>query len=447
MRQSSPLGNRFWRLWAAIGVSSLGDGMVLVGFPLLALGYPHNPALVAGVAVAGKLLGPVVALPAGALADRLNRKWLLVTIELLQFALLGGYACCLLAGLDSLAAIYAVAFVLGALTVAFDCASAAAVPSLVTTHLLVKANSRLDSVDLAGEEMVGRAIGGIAFAFARVVPFLADALSFLASAAILPSAIPDNTPDRTATTLLTDLREGARWFLRNPLLRVLGGVIAQLAFCQSVVLALLVLYATQDLHMSKAGYGLLLGVSAIGNIVGALASNRLHSVFGSGWCIVLAGVLAAVSYPVLAVTNSPVAACAALALEALAIAAGNVAAVALRQSIVPPELQGRVGSATMTLILLAFPLGALAGGLVAYAIGIRPTLLAAGCVQLAVMVIAAPRLLSRIRTLGHPVAGRPEEQPVREPEQVIVLADIDGLPAGHVADQDERLPAGDDGFR
>jgi MFS family permease len=377
--------------------------MVLVGFPLLALEYTRNPASIAGVAVAGSILGPIVALPAGALADRLSPKRMLVTVELLRFALLGSFALLLAAGGGSLAAIYLTSGLLGALTVAFECASSAVVPRLVPRSLLVKANARLDIVDLAGEEVVGRAIGGIAFAFARIIPFFADAASFLASAAIIPSAVPDQPSVKEKATLLADLRSGARWFIHHPLVRLLGGVIAQLAFCQAVVLALLVLYSTEDLHLSKAGYGVLLGVSAVGDIIGALAANRVHSIFGSGWCIVLGGVVSALTYPVLAVTSSPVTACAALALEAMAIVVGNVAASALRQSIVPAEFQGRVGSAQMTLILIAAPLGALVGGLLANAIGIRHAILAAGILQLGVLVVAAPKLLSRVRTIHYPI--------------------------------------------
>lgn len=313
---------------------------------------------------------------------------------------------CVLVHADGLPLIYAVSCLLGALTVAFDCGSAAVLPRLVPVSLLVKATARIDTVDLTGEEMVGRAVGGIAFAFARVIPFFGDAVSFLLSAAILRGAVPDDPSAHTKAALMADLRAGARWFLESPLVRLIGGLIAQLAFCQAVVVALMVLYAVEDLHLSKAGYGLLLGVSAVGNIIGALSANRLHAIFGSGWCIVLGGVVAALTYPVLAVTTSAIAACAALVFESAAIVVGNVTAQALRQSVVPPELQGRVGSAHMTLVLAAIPLGALVGGLVASAIGIRTTILAAGLLQLVVLAVTAPKLLSRVRSVHYPNEAR-----------------------------------------
>jgi hypothetical protein len=331
---------------------------------------------------------------------------MLVTVQLLQFVLLGAFSLCVLARVDGLLLIYAVSCLLGALTVAFDCASAAVVPRLVPISLLVKATARIDTVDLTGEEMVGRAIGGIAFAFARVIPFFGDAVSFLLSAVIVREAVPDTPSTRVKAALWADLRAGGRWFLGNPLVRLIGGLIAQLAFCQSVVLALMVLYASDELHLSKAGYGLLLGVSAVGNILGALSANRLHAIFGSGWCIVLGGAVAALTYPILAMTSSASAACAALVLESAAIVVGNVAAQALRQSVVPTELQGRVGSAHMTLVLVAIPLGALAGGLVADAIGIRQTILAAGLLQLTVLAVTAPKLLARVRAAHYPTEAR-----------------------------------------
>jgi MFS family permease len=406
MRRSPQLGSRFWRFWSAIGISALGDGMALVGFPLLALTFTHDPVLIAGLVVAGEILGPFVALPIGALADRSSPRRMLVTLQLLQFAVLGSFAVCVLVGADSLALLYATSCLLGGLIVAFDCSSSAVLPRLVPISLLVKANARIDMVDLTGEEMIGRALGGIAFAIARVIPFVGDALSFLASAVIVRSAVPDRASTQGRSALMADLRAGARWFIENPLVRLIGGLIAQLAFCQSVVLALMVLYATEDLHLSEAGYGVLLGVSAIGNIVGALAANRLHSIFGSGWCIVLGGAVSAITYPVLAATKSPVAASAALALEAIAIVVGNVAGQALRQSVVPTEFQGRVGSAHRTLVLVAVPLGALAGGLVADVLGIRTTILAAGLLQFAVLAVTAPKLLSRVREVRYPSEAR-----------------------------------------
>ena len=392
-----PLGDQFWRLWSATGISSFGDGMALVGLPLLALNTTHNTTLIAGVAVASRLPGLLFALPAGAFLDRVNRRVALMVLQLLRLAVIGAFAAAVAAGVQRLAVIYIAAFAWGSLTTAFDCGVAASVPSVVPSDLLVKANARLETVYQTAQEVIGRAVGGIAFTAARALPFVGDAAGYLLSAAFLPGAVPDTQRVAGEASFLGDLWQGLRWFGHNSMMRLLSGVVALLAFCQALVFALLVLYATQDLGLSKSGYGLLLGVSSAGNLVGALVTNRLHTSLGGGWSLVLAGAASAVAYPVMAATHSVILAGAALTVEAVAITIGIVASLSLRQALVPPEMQGRVASAHMTLVLAAFPLGSLAGGLLAGSIGIRTTFLVAGCLQLLVVLATSPQLQSRVR--------------------------------------------------
>ena len=391
------LDRRFWRLWTAAGTSSLGDGMVLVGFPLLALQYTHSAVLIAGVAMAGAAPALLVALPAGTLADRVNRRRLMVGIELFRFALLAGFGVTVLAGRASLPLIYATVFLLRGMGVVFDITAGAALPSITRPKLLVKANANLVTAQMVGQEIAGQALGGIIFAALSAVPFVADAATFAASAGLLNRAIPDNAPTKRETSFLADLREGVRWFIQLPLLRMLTGLIASLAFCQALVVGVLVIYATGTLHMSHSGYGILLGVSALGTLVAASAANQLHARFGSGWCIVGAGLAASAAYPILAATRSPVAAGGALALEAAGVVVGNIAARSLRQAVVPADLQGRIASTYQMTILTAIPLGSLVGGILAGQIGIRETFLIAGLLQFAVLIATAPRLISRVR--------------------------------------------------
>src|SRR5262245_35146129 len=83
------LGRRYWQLWGASTVSGLGDGVVLVAFPLLVTSLTRSPQLVAGVMIAQRLPWLLLSLPGGAMADRLDRRRLVATIELLRTAVLG----------------------------------------------------------------------------------------------------------------------------------------------------------------------------------------------------------------------------------------------------------------------------------------------------------------------------------------------------------------------
>jgi MFS family permease len=391
------LGGRFWRVWAATGVSSVGDGMVLVALPLLALTYTRSPVAVAGVLVAGRLPAIFVALPAGAIADRVNRRRLVVAIEAARFAVLAAFGMSVVTRSGGIAALYATAFLLGGLTLSFDIVSGAALPSIVGRDQLVQANAHLMNADMTGEEMVGPALGGAAFSLARSVPFLADALSFVASGVLLRRALPDNAPAPPERSIWGDLVSGLRWFVGQPVLRLMTSIITTLAFCQAMVVGVLVIYATERLHLSSAGYGLLIGVASVGDVVGAFSASRLHRRLGSGVCIALAGTIAALAYPVMALTQSAVVAAAALMAEYFAVTIGNVAARSLRQSSVPDGMQGRAASSYQLMILGTFPLGGLLGGLLAGGFGVRTTLFAAGAAQLVVVAVATPRLVSRLR--------------------------------------------------
>lgn len=391
------LDSRFWRVWTAAGTSSLGDGMVLVAFPLLALKYTHSAVLIAAVAIAGAVPALMVALPGGTLADRINRRRLLVGLELGRFALLAGFGLAVLRGWDSLPMLYAAVFLLRALSAVFDITTGATLPSIVKPKLLVRANANLVTAQTVAQEIAGQALGGILFAASAAVPFMADAATFAASAGILNRAVPDNTPADTSSSFVADLREGLRWFARLPLLRMLTGLIASFAFCQALVLGVIVLYATQDLHLTRSGYGLLLGISAVGTAVAAAAANQIHARLGSGWSIVVAGLTASVAYPVMSFTHSEFAAGGALALEAAGVVVGNISARSLRQAVVPPDLQGRVASSYQMAVLTAIPLGSLIGGILVGQIGLRETFLVAGVLQVAILAATAPRLLASVR--------------------------------------------------
>ena len=374
--------------------------MVLVAFPLLALSYTHQPVLIAGVAVVGTLPWLVFGLPAGALADRINRRKLVVGIETARLGLLGLFGALVLSGRSNLAVLYGTVFVLRSLGVVFDVTAGAALPSVVIPRLLFKANANLATAQTVAEEVAGQAIGGFAFAITACLPFIGDAATFAASAGLLSRALPDNEPATGETSFMSDVGEGLRVFMRLPLLRVLTGLIASFAFCQAMVLSVLVLYAVQDLHTSRSGYGVLLGVSAIGTAVTSLGANQIHIRLGTGWSIVAAGFAAGAAYPILAYTSSAVTAAGALALESAGVIIGNISARAVRQSVVPQELQGRMASTYLMVIRTAIPVGGLAGGLLAAQMGVRHTFLLAGVVQLGVLGLTAPKLLSAVRRQG-----------------------------------------------
>ena len=377
--------------------------MVLVALPLLALSQTHNALAIAGVMVVGEAPLAFASLPIGAIADRVNRRRMIVLIQLLRFAALGAFGLLVLTGVGGLAAIYVTSAVFGTLDVAFDVVLGASIPSIVDEEDLGPANAHLYNAESVGQEIVGRAAGGVLVTWIRSLPFLFDAATFVASAALLRRAVPDETPERTGTTTWADLKEGLAWYFGNPALRLLTSVIASLAFCQAMVLATLALYVRVDLHLSQAAYGYLLAVASIGNVVGGLIAARLGPAARRGGTIALVALVTAGVYPVMAVTHSALVAATALAVESITVLIGNVTAATIRQSIVPKRMQGRGTSAYRAVLLACFPIGGVVGGAIATLSSVPASVMAAGALQVAVTLAAGPSLVRRVHQgLAHP---------------------------------------------
>lgn len=402
------LGSAYWRLWTSASVSSLGDGLVAVGFPLVAVSLSHSPMAVAAVAFATRLpwllIGPV----AGVIADRVHRGRLLVAADLVRAVLLGAAVLLLTMGMLSIPVLCVLGFFLGAFETLFVAGAHAGVPALVAPDGYDRANARLVATQHAGEQMFGPALGALAFAAFATAPFVGDALSFIVSGVVLLSIrrhLPASQPEPRRATVRHDLREGFDFLVQHPVLRLLTALIGSLAFAQALVTGVLVLYCVEVLHLSPAGYGLFIGLTASGNVVGAMVAPRVKVRFGAAGAITTAAMVSAVGLLVAARTSNVVLAGACFFFEASAVGVASVVNASLRQTLVPDALLGRVGNLFRSMIWSALPAGALLGGALASVLGLRAPLLIAGCLQVIVAEISADRLAAVLASPQR--AGRP----------------------------------------
>ena len=395
------LGRRFWALWAARTSSAAGDGLYNVALPLLAAALTHRPLAVAGVALAGRLPWLLVALPAGAHADRADRRRIMRGADLARAATVAVLAALVATATVTIWWLYGLAVLLGAADACFNAAGSAVVAEVVEPDDLARAHGLLYTGDTAASQSVGPAVGGALSSAARAVPFAADAASFAASAVLLAGLgrsptrpLPDGRP---AGTLLGDVHAGLAWYRRSAPLRLVTAVVAGLAFSQAMVSAILVLFAEERLHLGGAGFGLFVGATSVGNVAGGLLAGRAVRCLGVARVVLAAMVLSGAGYLAASQVSSPYAAGAFLALEAVAVVAGSVATVAFRQRITPPEMQGRAATIWRTAVWGAIPLGALAGGVLATVSSIAAPLAAAGVIQWVLAVVSARPLLRLVR--------------------------------------------------
>ena len=390
------LGKPFWRLWAAVASSSLGDGMFAVGIPLLALTITRSPLAISGLVIAGELPSLLVALPAGVLADRFDQRRLIIGIQLLRLALLATLAVVVVSDRYSVLSLFIAAFLLGGLNISFDIVAGSYLPFVVDRNSLVKANAHVLNAEVTSENLIGQALGGAAFSAARAFPFVVDAVSVGIAAVLLKSTHSATPPEPSETTAFEDLKAGLRWFAGHALLRRLTMVIAGLAFCQGVLLGLLPLYARETLGLSSTGYGLLLAVASIGSIFGSLIAGAVHQRFGSGGTLLVAAAGFGLAYPVYALTRSAVVVAGALLLQETLVLLGTTAARSQQQKVVPDEFQGRAMSASRMVVLSGVPVGSLLGGLVANSAGISTSFWVAGAAQAVFLATSMPGLLRRL---------------------------------------------------
>jgi MFS family permease len=269
-------------------------------------------------------------------------------------------------------------------------------PALVPPELLPKANGSQQVSLTVGESFLGPPAGSLLFAVAAALPFGLDAGSFAGSAALL-ATLPRTRHAPTNSTNISiraQIAEGLRWLAGHRLLRVVAVLLGIYNFANQMGQAILVLLATQTLHVSTRGYGLLLVASAVGSVAGGLVNPVLTRRVGLLPSLVLPAVIDAAAFVGIGLAPGPVVVAALLAVQGFSVTMWNVVTVSLRQRIVPGHLLGRVNSVYRMLGWGLMPLGALAGGFVAHAAGLRAPYIAAGLLCGMSVLAALPLLLA-----------------------------------------------------
>lgn len=369
---ATKLGARFDKLSIAAGVSNIGDGVSGAAFPLLVASLTRDPLLVAAATLIGRLPWLLFALISGALVDRMDRKRVMVITNVLRALGIGLMAWGVATDRVELFAIYVVAFGLGVAETFFDTSAEALVPRLVDVDDLPPANGRLQALEWVGGAFAGPPLGALLFAVFAALPFFVDAASF-AIAAFLILLIPGSYRSERVidTSVREDIAGGLKWLWNQRVVRTLALMAGVTNLFTFGIIAVFVLYAQDILGVSDVGYGVLLATLGVGGLLGAFIGPRLVLSLGSGNTIRLTLVAQIVLTALFGFTSNVYVVGALLLFYGLLITSWNIVSVSLRQGLTPDEIRGRVAGASRLLAWGAQPLGALLGGLVASAFGLR----------------------------------------------------------------------------
>jgi MFS family permease len=374
-----PLGASFWKLWSASALSNLADGLVKVALPLIAVTLTDAPGLVAGVTLAVTLPWLLFALPAGALADRVDRRLAMVRADLVRAATVAVLAVTAGLGLESsvaaIWALYAAALLLGTAETVYDTCAQSMLPQVVPRDRLPRANGRLIAAELTANEFVGPPLGGLLVATGIAAAFATPAALWVAAVgALLVLRGSFAVPRREPTTLRADVAEGLRYLWHHRLLRTLAAMTGLFNLATNATFAVFVLYAVgtnSAMGLTGTTYGLLLATLAAGNLIGALLADPIIGRLGRSRSLFL-GILGGVGLVgVPALTTNPLVIAAAFVIGGLTNALWNVVAVSLRQRITPDRILGRINSSYRLVAWGTRPLGAAAGGLLGQLLGLR----------------------------------------------------------------------------
>ena len=392
------LGRPYWRMWWANAISSTGDGAFVAALPLLAVTVTRDPRLVAVVTAATYLPWLVLSLPAGAIVDRYDRVTLMWRSQAVQAAVVAIVAILVVFRQGSIAALGVAGLLLGSAEVIFSNAAQSVLPALVPPELLPRANGSQQVSLTVGESFLGPPVGSLLFAAAATLPFGLDAASFAGSAALLarlPRTSQASGPAKA--TIRAQIAEGLRWLARHRLLRVVAVLLGILNFANQMGQAVLVLLATQTLRVGSVAYGFLLAATAVGSVAGGLMSPPLVRWLGMLPSLIIVGAAETALFVGVGLAPDPAVAAVMLAGQGFVVTMWNVVTVSLRQQVVPAPLLGRVNSAYRMLGWGLMPLGALAGGFVAHAAGLRAPYLLASLICGLCLLAATPLLLAARR--------------------------------------------------
>ena len=411
----------FTALWVGQTVSQLGTQVSMFAFPLVTYAVTGS-AFLAGLAGGLELLGTALALlPAGLLADRVNRALVMRCASGAGVLL---YASLVVAGVFgelTVPHMFAVALLSGACAGLFAPSEMSAVRSVVPPEQLATALSQQQARQHVAN-LLGGPLGGALYSVTRWVPFLFDAVTFAVSWVLLGRIRTDLSPAARSgerRNARADVAEGFRFQWSRPFFRTL----MLWGMCSNLVVN--AIFVAADLRLIQAGFapwtiGLVSTAAGVCGILGAIAAPRIIERVPTGWLtVVVAWSFVPLLVP-LVFWNHPAVVMLSLSVGLFFNPAGNAGIGSYKMSITPPELVGRVQSVGMLTSWSTMPLAPVLGGALLAALGGSSTMVV--LIGVAVAVALIPTLSRTVRAVPRPAQWPHLENVATQPQPDPVLA-------------------------
>jgi predicted MFS family arabinose efflux permease len=361
------LGNSFRWLLASSWVSNAGDGLAIAAGPLLVASQTHRPFLVALAGLLQRLPWLVFGLHAGALADRLDRRLMVIVCDLLRAFVLVVLSITIATGHVDINLVLVAMFLIGVAEVFGNTTTRTLLPMVVPKSDLGIANARLMAGFITVNQLVGPPLGAFLFAAGMAVPFVTQAVAvglgvvLIARIATPPGSVREDVDGHVGR----DIADGIRWLMAHPAVRTLALVIIVFNVTWGAAWSVLVLYATERLGMNEVGFGLLATLAAAGGLISTARYGWLEKHIPLATLMRGCLTLEVLMHLGLALNRLPwVAMIIMFGFGAYSFVWGTVSQT-VRQRAVPTEYQGRVGSVYLVGVFGGLVIGQGIGGVIA----------------------------------------------------------------------------------
>jgi MFS family permease len=372
------LGRGFRWLYSASIVENVGDGIVLSAGPLL-IASQTNDAFLVSMAVLVQLLPKLLfGVVAGALADRIDRRRIVILVDLGRLLVLAALSATIATGTVNILVVLAALFVLGTAETFADLAASSLLPRLVQPVDLGIANARLQGSFILTNQLLAPPIGAFLFVAGMALPFAVNAACFVLSAVLVSRVILSGgaeagagpEPRHGVRGFRRDMADGVRWLVGHPPMRTLALTIVAFNVTYGAAWSVLVLYARDRLAMDEVGFGLITTAIAIGGLLGTTAYGRLERAISLGNIMRIGLLIETVTHLVLALTTSPSIALLMMVVFGAHAFVWYTTSTAIRQRAVPDAFLGRVTGVYTVGVFGGMVVGTPIGGLLARELGI-----------------------------------------------------------------------------
>ena len=392
----------FKKLWTSSVVSNLADGLLKTVVPIYAISLTESPILISLISAMTLLPWLFFAVIIGTLADRIDRKKLLIYSTLLRTFIVAVMATTIAAGLMTIYLLLALIFIAGACEVSIDTTAQSMIPEMLEKDQLERGNSRLYIAETVISQFIGSPLSGFLYAIAVVAPFYSASAGYLVALALLAlmpyqrvngsganSEQESRKQEGGASRFIEELKFGLRFLFTHQRLRQLVIITTILGFLFSASHATIALFMVKELGLDPRFFGVVLAIQGVGGVAGGLVAHRLSTKFTRGKT--LAGAIMLTTLLILATGLMPNIYYFTLTatLAGFASTIWNILLMSTYQVLIPNHLYGRIHGARRTIVWGLMPIGAFLGGVIA-TFGLRLPFIICGLIGIVVGIRALP---------------------------------------------------------